>query len=821
MIASKVATAHIEVIGTVQGVGFRPFVHRLATKLGLVGRVGNDSARVFIDVEGDECLVDEFIRRLQSDAPPLSQIESIEVDPLLGLSEPFVGFEIVQSRAVDGPRTQIPPDTAPCADCIRELRDPADRRYRHPFISCTNCGPRFTIIVDLPYDRPATTMAEFEMCVPCRSEYLDPGDRRYHAQPIACHDCGPQLQWQRSDCETPERDVRSGAGDGPLATAIEALSSGQIVAIKGLGGYQLACDATSTEAVAELRYRKKRPDKPFAVMAADVEMVRSIAQVSTAEEGLLLSPAAPIVLLKAKQASPLSPLVAPGNPLIGVMLPVTPLHALVFDSPGGVDDTCDPPAVCAPLVMTSGNLAGEPLAHLDDDAHSRLGHIADGFLTHNRPIQVPCDDSVVRIVEDALLPVRRARGYAPIPVAMGHPNRSVLATGAEIKNTFCLTSNTHGWVSPHMGDMENLETLNAFNSSVGRFTSMYQVEPEVIAVDAHPAYLSSKWARNRFGEKLVEVQHHHAHIASLMAEAGLDPHTPIVGMAFDGTGYGDDGTIWGGEVLLADANGYRRLAHLAPIDLPGGDAAVLNPWRVALSHLYAAGVDWDDGLPPVAVANASSSLSSGLPSEVPLGHSELVILKRQLERRFATVSTTSMGRLFDAVASLLGLRHEITYEAQAAIDLEILAADAPAESARPYTFTFNSGQAEAPSQVDLHPDGRLTAEINPLVISPAGLWAQMVADVLDGVPPAGIAAGFHRAVANLVVDLAQRFVEPDETVALSGGVFQNALLVKLCVAGLNRAGFQPVTHRLVPPNDGGLSLGQAWIAAHQSARIHY
>lgn len=751
----------LEVTGIVQGVGFRPFVHRLATELGLDGSVGNDSARVFIEVAGPADRLDEFARRLVDEAPPLALVEGVQRDALAG-SAIAAGFRIVPSEHVDGPRTLVPPDTAVCDDCLRELFDPDDRRFGHPFITCTNCGPRFTIIRDLPYDRPATTMAGFEMCAACAAEYHDPSDRRYHAQPIACPDCGPILI------------CRAASRAGRPASAAEVLRAGGTVAIKGLGGFHLACDATSDAAVARLRERKQRPDKPFAIMVPDLATAGELAHVSDAEAELLTAPARPVVLLRARPGNGLSDGVAPGNPLVGIMLPYTPIQHLLFAA--GVPS----------LVMTSGNVSGEPIVYRDDEVDARLGHLCDAILTHDRPIHVPCDDSVVRMVGGELLPIRRARGYAPVPVPIDGGRRTVLAVGGELKNTACLASTDHAWVSQHIGDMEHLPTLEAFEATVAQFRRMYAVEPEVVAVDAHPGYATTRWAHRHAGDgagppivgPIVEVQHHHAHIAAIMAEHRLPPTERVLGVAFDGTGYGADGAIWGGEVLAVDADGFDRIAHLAYVPLPGGDAAIRNPYRVALAHLTAAGIEWADDLPPVA----------------ELDTVERGVLARQLETGFSCVPTSSMGRFFDAVASLVGLRHRISFEAQAAIDLELAASGA--DRRRSYTFTVADD-----------------------VFSPAEVVRAVVADLRAGVDVADIARGVHVAVADLVVDLARRHrsATGSELVALSGGVFQNALLTELCTERLCSAGFHPLTHRRVPPNDGGLALGQAYIAAHRVA----
>lgn len=772
------ARARFEVKGVVQGVGFRPFVHRLAIETGLEGFVGNDSTNVFIEVRGPPSHLDEFALRLRADAPPLARVDTVtRTRPTAPPATIANGFRIVESVEAAGDRTLIPPDTAVCDDCVGELRDPNDRRYRHPFITCTNCGPRFTIIRDLPYDRPATTMADFEMCPACRAEYTDPTDRRYHAQPIACPDCGPTLGFVDGESA---RGRRQSDSDPILATVV-ALGAGQIVAIKGLGGYHLACDATDDEAVSRLRDHKHRPDKPFAVMVADIDIARHLAVVGDAEAAQLVSPARPIVLLRARHlpstgGSAVSPFVAPGNPMIGLMLPSTPIHHLLFDRGA------------PPLVMTSGNVGGEPLVYRDDTATARLAPLCDAFLTHDRAIHVPCDDSIVRVAGDVLIPIRRARGFAPLPVPIADGTGNVLAVGGELKNAFCVASPAHAWMSQHIGDMENLRTLDAFERGVAQFQQIYGLEPDTVAVDMHPGYHTSRWARAgrwpRAGcdDRVLEVQHHHAHVAAVMAEHECDPHVPVLGFVFDGTGFGDDGTIWGGEVLLADVDGYERLAHLDPIDLPGGDAAVRHPCRVALAHLAAAGIDWYDDLPPVGA----------------LPRHEVEVLRRQLERGLACVPTTSMGRLFDAVASMLGLQQHITYEAHAAIQLEHSAGRArrrAGETTPAYAFSLTDG-----------------------LIEQAPLLRRIVDDIRSGVAAERIAAAFHDAVADVVVTIAQRTRDRYDrnVVALSGGVFQNALLTATCVTGLRRAGFVPLTHHLVPPNDGGLALGQAFVATHRS-----
>ncbi len=741
----------LAITGVVQGVGFRPFIHRLATELGLHGHVGNDVSGVFIELRGPARSIDSFVSRIDTDAPPLARVDRVE--RCASTADVGNGFHIVDSESGSGERSLVPPDTAPCSDCLREMRDPSNRRFAHPFITCTNCGPRFTIITGLPYDRDATTMASFDMCEACRREYTDATNRRYHAQPVACNDCGPTLRFTSSS---------SPHDPNALNAAVEVIGASGTVALKGVGGFQLVCDATDDAAVATLRDRKMRPDKPFAVMVRDIEAADELAELSDSERAQLTSVARPIVLAGARLGNSLSTLVAPASRVVGVMLPSSPLHHLLLDR------------VDVPLVMTSGNVSGEPIVYADRDMQ-RLAHLCDGFLTHDRSIQVPCDDSVVRVAGNRLLPVRRARGFAPMPIPFVETQRSVLAVGGELKNAFCLATSQHAWMSQHIGDMENLATIEAFEHSVESLVALTGVEPDIVAVDAHPGYLTSKWARTHHPGRVVEVQHHHAHIAAVMAENECDPHQPVLGFAFDGTGYGDDGTIWGGEVMLASVDSYQRIGHLAPIPLPGGDAAIKNPARVALSHLRSAGIDWADDLAPVQ----------------HLTEHERQLLAQQLDRSVACVPTTSMGRLFDGVAALLGLRQVVSFEAQAAIDLEAAALQAQVRQRR-YQFGLLDG----------------TIEHRPVL-------AALVSDLRSAVPVEDIAWAFHQAVADVVVSITIQSSEA-APVALSGGVFQNALLTELCVDGLAEQGRVALTHHLVPPNDGGLALGQAFVAAHRT-----
>ncbi len=762
----------LRVTGLVQGVGFRPFVYSTAAELCLTGSVANDSRGVVIDVEGDVAALEALVRRVRESPPPLAVVEQVVVDDLPARGG--TGFTIEDSARSPSGRTLAAPDVATCADCLRELADPADRRYRHPFITCTNCGPRFTIIIELPYDRAATTMAGFGMCPRCAREYADPADRRFHAQPIACPDCGPRLELVGA------RGPLS-SGEEALAGARRLLAGGAVVAVKGLGGYHLACDAGSERAVAMLRRRKRRGDKPFAIMVPDLGVARAIADIDDAEAALLTGPRRPIVLVSklparcSDSALRLAGAVAPGNPDVGLLLPYTPLHVLLLGLAG------DEPGPRA-LVLTSGNLGGEPIVFDDAEALTRLADLADAWLRHDRPIRVPCDDSVTRVVDGVELPIRRSRGYAPMPVALPRAVAPTLAVGADLKNTCCIADGRYAWVSQHVGDMDDLATLRAFDRTEQHLRSLTAVSPDRLVADRHPAYRSSGWARaHAAGRPVRTVQHHHAHIASVMGEHGLDGREPVIGIAFDGTGFGSDGAVWGGEVLLADYAGFRRYAHLRYVPLAGGDATVHRPYRMALAHLAAAGVEWNADLPPVRACPPT----------------EARVLRHQLDTGLGCVSTSSMGRLFDAVSSIAGVRHVADFEAQAAIELEGLSRPA-SPAADPYAFWLGRDVA----------DGPILADAGPLVRAAA-------ADVRRGTQAGVIGARFHTAVRDLIVDLADgaRRDTGLVTVALGGGVFQNALLLAATCRALHRVGFTVLRPRALPPNDGGLALGQVLIAA--------
>ncbi|MDJ0464260.1 carbamoyltransferase HypF [Streptomyces sp. H27-C3] len=766
-----------EVRGVVQGVGFRPFVYVTASDLALSGTVANTSAGLIAEVEGEAAAVEEFGRRLRADAPPLAVVESVYASqhPTRG----GTGFTIEDSTEDGRTRTLVSPDIATCPDCLDEMSTPANRRFRHPFITCTNCGPRFTIITGTPYDRAATTMAAFDMCDACRTEYDDPGDRRFHAQPIACHQCGPRLELIRRDAgpaDPPETD-----GDA-LQTARELLAEGRIVAVKGLGGYHLACDARNEGAVAELRRRKQRGGKPFALMIRGLEVAAELVTMTEDEEALLTGVRRPVVLLRRRPARPATAVadaVAPGSPDLGLMLPYTPLHTLLF----GIGD--DRPDLDV-LVMTSANLAGEPIVTDDARALVELSPLADAWLRHDRAIHVPCDDSVSRFVAGAELPVRRSRGYAPLPLALPFDVPPMLAVGADLKNTCALGEGRYAWVSQHIGDMDDLSTVEALTRSEAHLEHLTGVEPAQWVADRHPDYRSADWARTHAnGRPVRTVQHHHAHIASVMGEHGLGPAESVIGVAFDGTGYGTDGAVWGGEVLVANYKSFRRAAHLGYVPLAGGDASVLRPYRMALAHLHAASVAWDEGIPAVRACPAG----------------ERGVLAHQFTTGFGCVPTSSMGRLFDAVASLAGVRHTVRYEAEAAVELEGLARSAGAGAGPPGNgYAFGIGPTEAGE---------------PVIADPGPVIRAVVSDVRSEVPAELIAARFHASVAALIASLAEvcRIQTGLDVVALGGGVFQNAVLLEAAQRTLIERGFTVLRPRLLPPNDGGIAFGQLLIAA--------
>lgn len=753
--------------GVVQGVGFRPFVARLADELGLAGFCGNDAVSVFVEVEGSSRSLSEFVRRLHDEAPPLAVIVDTSVTNITPRGEE--SFTIVESREQVGSRTLVPPDVAMCPDCAAEMADPSNRRYRHPFITCTNCGPRFTIITDLPYDRPSTTMRAFDLCAECQFEYFAPSDRRYHAQPISCHTCGPKIWWESGE-DRVDGDAQV------IAAAQEALGSGTIVAVKGIGGFHLACDATNDAAVALLRQRKRRPMKPFALMVPNLEAAHEIAYLDEIEEKVLSLPARPILLARAKPGSVIARSVAPGTNEVGLLLPYSPLHHLLFQQVPG--DVAAAPPRC--LVMTSGNLTDEPLCYRNDEAQSRLASIADAYLLHDREIAVPCEDSVVTVVDHQEVPIRRSRGYAPLPIPLPDDDGpSVLAVGAEVKNAFCITRGGFAFMSAHLGDMGSLESLEAFERSVDQLTNLHAARPEIVTADLHPSYSTRRWAeeyRRANSVELIAVQHHHAHVASLLADAGLIG-SPMIGVAFDGTGYGCDRTIWGGEILVvgADVTNFERAGHLESFALPGGDAAVHNPFRVALSLLREAGLEPD------------------LPTLESVPDWERNVAWSQLGSGVGCVRSTSVGRLFDGVASLLGICHRATYEAQAAIELEA--------AARSAASAFEIDVATT--------DG---------VIRLAPFVSGVVEGLRSGAPLDEIALGFHVALGRATAQAVAHVAEGSSIgrAGLTGGVFQNRILLDLVRKELDALDIEVVTHRRVPPNDGGLALGQAVVARAQA-----
>ena len=778
----------VHITGIVQGVGFRPFVYNLATRLDLKGWVKNTSAGVEIEVDGEREALDLFVQQLRDDAPKLSSIDEFSASfrPANG----FRSFEILHSESVEGAFQPISPDVSICDDCLRELLDPNDRRYRYPFINCTHCGPRFTIIKDIPYDRPMTTMAGFPMCDECEKEYSDPTNRRFHAQPVACSVCGPHVWLEiRSDDFSRPRATES---EDPVLETRRLLSDGKILAIKGLGGFHLACDATNSKSVAELRNRKLRVDKPFAIMMPDIQTIEQHCFVSDAEQELLSSTARPIVLLKRKPESNIVEEAAPKQDWIGVMLPYTPLHYLLLEKTEGFPEA---------LVMTSGNLSEEPIATDNDEARKRLSNLADAFLMHNRDIYIRSDDSVVRVFTGhesrntqhggldtageqrlpdhqmkSIYPLRRSRGYSPFPVKLPFEVPQILAAGSELKNTFCITNKNYAFLSHHIGDMENYETLKSFELGVEHFEKLFRVKPEAIAYDLHPNYLATRYALERAERENIPsmgVQHHHAHIAACMAEHGLNGTHPVIGLAFDGTGYGEDGAIWGGEVLIVDYKSYQRKYHLEYFPLPGGDAAIKKPARTALALLWSLGMEWDERLISVAEFSAEDQ----------------VVLRTQLERKINTPMTSSMGRLFDAAAALAGVRQKVNYEGQAAIEFEALADETERAS---YSFGLDQDTVKVRSVVEA-----------------------LIKDVMAGIHISKISARFHNGLAESAREICLKIKSETgiDEVVLSGGVWQNITLLGRTLSLLNKDGFRVYIHREVPTNDGGLSLGQAVIAA--------
>jgi hydrogenase maturation protein HypF len=752
----------IVVRGIVQGVGFRPFIYNLATRHQLCGFVKNRAGSVHIEIEGDRIALDHFLEELTHRPPPLAQIEHLSWEQRsIGNDNQFV---IESSDSVASSPVLISPDVATCPDCLAELLSPKDRRFDYPFLNCTNCGPRLTIILGAPYDRPRTTMASFAMCRACRAEYDDPADRRFHAQPTCCAVCGPSLS---------ALDGRGQplAGEEPLTHFVTALRSGQIGALKGLGGYHLVCDASDATAIAELRRRKYRDEKPFAVMVRDAEAAATFCDVSETERVVLESSRRPIVLLRKRATSRISEDVAPRNPLLGVMLPYTPLHHLLLRQ---VDEL--------PLVMTSGNRSDEPIAYQDHEAVEKLAGIADIFLVHNRPIHVRCDDSVTRIVDGVELPLRRSRGYAPRPIELPVDcPRPILAVGGQLKGTFALGRGRQAILSHHLGDLHHFEAYQEFERDIVLYQELFDIRPELLVHDLHPDYVTTRYARRRADQEctgLLAVQHHHAHMAACMAEHELPG--PVIGVTFDGTGYGRDGSIWGGEFLVGDYKSFRRAAHLRTVAMPGGDQVIRQPWRMALAHLLDAQAEV-----PALVARLSPAT--------------LRTVRTMLEKRLNAPFTSSAGRLFDAVAALAGVRDCVSYEGQAAVELEWLATESACD-ATCYPFDI-----EAP-----------IVDNDPIVIDTRPLIRTVAAEVRNGTEARSIARRFHSTVVAIIGAVCKhmRTATNVSDVVLSGGVFLNALLTQETTRALERDGFRVYRHRLVPPNDGGLSLGQLAVAAH-------
>jgi hydrogenase maturation protein HypF len=783
MIGESLQSIKIHIEGIVQGVGFRPFIYNLAQRYQLTGWVKNTSGGVFIEATGLRDNLDSFLMSIQKETPPLAAIDKIETQNIALSSH--MDFTIIESSSTPGEFLPVSADVAICNDCLQELFDRRNRRYRYPFINCTNCGPRFTIIQEIPYDRPLTTMRSFSMCPECHAEYSNPSDRRFHAQPIACPSCGPQI-WLENDLEPKlYRDRNFPTGDFAILEAQRLILEGRIVAIKGLGGFHLACDACNERAVLDLRDRKLRVDKPFAVMMPDLKTVATHCFLSPYEEKMLLSKERPILVLQRRPDSSLARIISPKQNTIGVMLPYTPLHYLLFSNPPDENGILTSQV----WVMTSGNLSEEPIAFTNEGARQKLSGLADAFLFHNRDIFMRCDDSVGRAIEfqnpnpaendfrKYFLSIRRARGYAPSPLRLPWESPPILSVGAELKNTFCLAKKKYAFMSHYIGDMHNYETLESFEEGISHFTHIFRTNPEFIAYDLHPDYLSTRFAQEWASSHQVPsiaIQHHHAHVASAMAENGLEENIPVIGIALDGTGFGEDGNIWGGEFLIANYNSYVRKYHLDYFPLPGGDSAIKKPAKVALAFLWKAKIDWDPDFYCVQHFCAQ----------------DLMQLKAQLGYQINTPYSSSMGRLFDCVASLINLRHSINYEAQAAIELEAIADH---DEKGVYPFEFESER----------------------IITDFILQA-IIADLQRNVSPSTIAARFHNTIAQIVIEGAVRIRNQYgiKTTVLSGGVWQNMRLWTTSIAALEARGFEVLFHHQVPANDSGISLGQVAIAHH-------
>jgi hydrogenase maturation protein HypF len=785
----------VVVRGVVQGVGFRPFVYRLAREEGLAGLIGNDTDGVTIEIEGPGERIESFLVRLQRETPPLAKIDAVAVRELAATGE--LGFRIVASEVLGRVSTGIPADAATCPDCLRELLDSGDRRYRYPFLNCTNCGPRFTITRKIPYDRPQTSMAVFPMCPACQAEYDDPLNRRFHAQPNACWECGPKVWLEEAVGRDFSPGIEEGQGTGALAPeagtsgkshalgteshrerpdaidrTIDMLLAGSVMAIKGIGGFHLSVDATNGAAVMRLRERKHRYGKPFAVMVRDVEAARALCALSSDEAALLMTVARPIVLARAREGNGIASAVAPGIPWLGVFLPYAPLQHLLFADKR-----------IKALVMTSANLSEEPIAIDNDEARTRLGRIADAFLMHDREILQRCDDSVAAVVDGRPQLIRRARGFVPLGLDLLFNTPPLLAVGGHLKNVFALARGRQIYQSQHLGDLESVTGLEFFEESLAHLMRTFEIEPEIVVHDLHPGYLSTGWAKAWAAErglKLIAVQHHHAHVAGCMAEHGLEG--PVIGLALDGTGYGTDGKIWGGEVLIARLDGFERFAHLDYVPMPGGEKAIREPWRMALGALHAAGVD-----------AAEAARLTGATDE------ETRVLTRMMERGVNAPLCSSLGRLFDAVAAVVLSRRVVDYDAQAAIELEGIAVDEP-DDLPGYPMKLTEGNWPAREAARL---------------SAAPLWRALVDDLHGGVSKARVSARFHAGVAEGFVGAAvlARAATGLDKVALSGGCFHNRRLARLLRSKLETRGFEVYQHRCVSPGDGGLSYGQAVVGA--------
>jgi len=752
---------HIHINGIVQGVGFRPYIFNLALHHHLKGWVRNSASGVDIEATGNILNQNAFFEQISESPPPLAQIDTIETQDIP--KQIFADFSIVPSQNQDSDFIPISPDVAICKDCQSELFDPSDRRYHYPFINCTNCGPRFSIIRDIPYDRPLTSMSNFEMCAECREEYENPLDRRFHAQPVACPVCGPQV-WLEA-----KPGIRHSEQEEAIQTARRFLSEGKILAIKGLGGFHLACDATQTDPVKRLRESKQRPAKPFALMAYDLDTIRQFVHVSRTAENLLSSPQTPIVLMPIKGHPELINFVAPGLSHLGFMLPYTPLHLLL---------TAPQENYPQALVMTSGNLSEAPILHENQSARAKLDHIADAFLMHDRPIHRRIDDSVFMVHEGGPYPIRRARGYAPKPIRLDQPVPRILAVGPQMKNTFCLTREKYAFLSHYIGEMENWETIQDYQAAIQDYEHLFRIQPEAIAYDLHPNYFFTKYALERnTNEDLPSfpIQHHHAHLAACSVENGLHPEQVVAGLIFDGTGYGSDGTIWGGEILLGNCLEFSRIAYLKPVPLPGGDVSIHKPARMALSTLWAYNLPWDDNLSPVVFHTKIERES----------------LKNQLKKHINTPLTSSMGRLFDSVSALIGVRETTTYEAQAAIELEALA---DTNELGYYAWQIKD------NQIDVKP-----------------MLESILEDIKAGVRTPIISAKFHNTIVEFSLSIIKMIQKTNgiEHVVLSGGVWQNQYLLNAMIRKLRINNLQPLFHKNIPANDGCVAFGQAMIAAYR------